>query len=172
MMTQDELDALMAGDVDLESLEDDVKEMEKKEDKKDGHDHKHYDDNHLVAQLGDVTAESELKATQIFDKLDSVLVKVDELEKSPDTLNIAVNDIRNEIFEIMSIMQYQDIHRQKIERVINTMRSISQLMSHTLNSVSPQSYAPSAKHISGDSDTSDLVDDAELEALIAQMANK
>ena len=72
----------------------------------------------------------------------------------------------------MSIMQYQDIHRQKIERVINTMRSISQLMSHTLDSVSPQSFAPSAKHISGDDDTSDLVDDAELEALIAQMGNK
>lgn len=171
-MTQDELDALMAGDVDLDSLEEDVKEMEKKEDEKDGHSHKHYDDNHLVSQLGEVTHESEAKATEIFDKLDFVLSKLDELKKSPDNLTQLTGEIRDTIFETMSIMQYQDIHRQKIERVINTMRSISQLMSDTLNTVSPNAFTPSAKHITGDKDTKDLVDDSELEALIAQMGNK
>jgi len=171
-MTQDELDALMAGDVDLEALEDDVKEMEVKEDKKDGHPHKHYDDNHLVSQLGEVTQESELKATEIFDKLDDVLLKLEKLEKEPENSTDIINDSKNIIFEIMSIMQYQDIHRQKIERVINTMRSISQLMSHTLDSVSPSTFAPSAKHISGDGDTTDLVNEDELEALIAQMGKK
>ncbi|NQY94058.1 MAG: hypothetical protein HRT43_07825 [Campylobacteraceae bacterium] len=171
-MTQDELDALMAGDVDLDSLEHDVKEMEKKEDLKDGHEHKHFNDNHLVSQLGEVTQESEAKATEIFDKLDVILLKLDEMDKVEDKSTQSIGEIRDIIFETMSIMQYQDIHRQKIERVINTMRSISQLMSHTLDSVSPQSFAPSAKHISGDDDTSDLVDDAELEALIAQMGNK
>ena len=171
-MTQDELDALMAGDVDLDALDEDAKEMEKQEDKRDGHEHKHYDDNILVSQLGEVTTESEVKATEIFDKLDLVLAKLDELEKSPEKLGEIANETRNIVFETMSIMQYQDIHRQKIERVINTMRSISQLMSSTLDSVSPQSFAPSAKHISGDGDTSDLVDDSELEALIAEMGNK
>jgi len=168
-MTQDELDALMAGDIDLESLDEDVKKMEKKEDEKDGHEHKHYDDNHLVSQLGEVTQESEMKATEIFDKLDIVLVKLEEMEKNADDAPTLIADSKNIIFEIMSIMQYQDIHRQKIERVINTMRSISQLMSHTLDSVSPQNFAPSAKHIPGDKDTTDLVGDDELEALIAQM---
>lgn len=168
-MTQDELDALMAGDVDLESLEEESKEMEKKEDAKDGHEHKHFNDNHLVSQLGEVTADSEEKATLVFDKLDLVLQKLDDLEKSPDDLKQIAGDIRNVIFEAMDTMQYQDIHRQKIERVINTMRSISQLMSHTLDSVS---YAPSPKHISGDDDTDDLVDGDELEALIAQMGKK
>ena len=171
-MTQDELDALMAGNVDFGTLEEDVKDMGKKEDEKDGHPHKHYTDNHLVTQLGDVTAESEVKATEVFDKLDLVLIKLDELEKTPENLNQTVGEIRNVIFEAMDTMQYQDIHRQKIERVINTMRSISQLMSHTLDSVSSESFAPSPKHIAGDSDTSDLVDDAELEALIAQMGKK
>ena len=170
-MTQDELDALMAGDVDLESLADEVKDMEKKEDTKDGHSHKHLDDNHLVSQLGEVTQESEVKATEVFDKLDLVLVKLDELEKTPENMKNTIGEIRNIIFEAMDTMQYQDIHRQKIERVINTMRSISQLMSHTLDSVSPQNFAPSAKHIKGDDDTNDLVDNDELEALIAQMGN-
>jgi len=170
-MTQDELDALMAGDVDLDSLDHDVKEMEKKEDIQDGHEHKHYNDNHLVSQLGEVTQESEMKATEIFDKLDTILVKLDEMDKAEDKTK-STGEIRDIIFETMSIMQYQDIHRQKIERVINTMRSISQLMSHTLDSVSPKAHAPSAKHISGDNDTSDLMDESELEALIAQMGNK
>ncbi len=171
-MTQEELDALMAGEVNLETLEEDTKKMEEVEDKKDGHTHKHYDDKHLVSQLGEVTQESELKATEIFDKLDFILIKIEELEKNKDDSDKIISEMKNAIFETMSIMQYQDIHRQKIERVINTMRSISQLMSHTLDSVSPQSFAPSAKHIAGDGDTSDLVDDNELEALIAQMANK
>ncbi|OUR74728.1 hypothetical protein A9Q76_00385 [Arcobacter sp. 31_11_sub10_T18] len=171
-MTQDELDALMAGDVDLDSLDHDVKEMEKKEDIQDGHEHKHYNDNHLVSQLGEVTQESEMKATEIFDKLDTILVKLDEMDKAEEKSTQGISEIRDVIFETMSIMQYQDIHRQKIERVINTMRSISQLMSHTLDSVSPKAHAPSAKHISGDNDTSDLMDEAELEALIAQMGSK
>ena len=171
-MTQDELDALMAGDVDLETLGDDVKKMEEKEDKIDGHPHKHFDDSHIVAELGEVTADSEVKATEIFDKLDAVLIKLEEMEKLPEKSDEIITDIKNVIFETMSIMQYQDIHRQKIERVMNTMRSISQLMSHTLDSVAPQKFAPSAKHISGDSDTSDLVDDDELAALVAQMGNK
>jgi len=171
-MTQDELDALMAGDVDLDNIEEDVKTMEKEEDERDGHAHKHHNDTHLVSELGEVTAESELKATEIFDKLDTILLKIDEMEKSPDKTSDLANEIRDIVFETMSVMQYQDIHRQKIERVINTMRSISQLMSHTLDTVSPQSFAPSPKHIKGDTDTSDLVDDSELEALIAQMAKK
>jgi hypothetical protein len=48
------------------------------------------------------------------------------------------------------------------------MRSISKLMNQTLNIVDNEDIAPSAKHIVGD-DTSDLVSDEELEALIASM---
>ena len=52
-------------------------------------------------------------------------------------------------------MQAQDAHRQKIERVVNNL--------------DPENgkYADSAKHISGDKNDSDLVDDDELAALIA-----
>lgn len=169
-MTQDELDALLNGDIDLNSLEEAAKQIEEKTEKKDGHPHKMYDDKHLVSQLGEVTSESEAKATLIFDNLDVILSKLDEMEKAPENITEIINNTRDIIFETMSIMQYQDIHRQKIERVINTMRSISQLMTDSLNSVSPDGFAPSPKHIDGDKDTDDLVDSDELEALIAQMA--
>lgn len=181
-MTQEELDALMSGNIDLDSIdveenEKKVEEIEAKHDEMDGHTHKQYDEEHLVTQLGEVTTESEKKATEIFDQLDKVLEKLDIADanidsNNSDSVKSVMNDIRNIIFETMSIMQYQDIHRQKIERVVNKMRDIARLMNDTLDDVDDKRYAPSAKHIAGDNDTDDLVDDNELERLIAEMGNK
>lgn len=170
-MTQDELDALMAGNVNLDEIKEEVEEFKHEIDAKDSHGHKDLSDHDLVAQLGSVTTESEQKATEVFDLLEVVLSLLDKSDANLNNTKEINGEIRNIIFEIMSVMQYQDIHRQRIERVINTMRTISQVMSHTLDSVSG-TFAPSAKHIAGDSDTVDLVDDDELEALIAQMAKK
>lgn len=169
-MTQAELDALMAGDVDLEEIPEKEAKLNEIQDKADSHEHKHYNDTELVSQLGEVTSESEEKGIEVFNKLDEVLEKLDLAEKEGENTAEHINDIRNTVFEIMSIMQYQDIHRQKIERVINTMRSISQIMSSSLDSVSG-TFAPSAKHIPGDKDTEDLVDDDELARLVAEMGN-
>ena len=72
-MTQEELDALMAGDLDLEHIEEDKKEYKANEDAQDGHTHKDLDDTDLVAELGSVTKYSEQKASEVFDKLDQVL---------------------------------------------------------------------------------------------------
>lgn len=167
-MTQEELDALMAGDLDLDSMEEEKKELKELEDKKDGHDHRDLNDSDLVAELGSVTSDSEKKASEVFDKLEEVLALIDKSDENEANYKDINNDIRNIIFETMSVMQYQDIHRQKIERVINTMRSISQLMNHSLGSVS-NTYAPSAKHIAGD-ENDDAMDSDELEALIKQMS--
>lgn len=175
-MTQEELDALMAGDLeDVLEVGSQIKdkaalELEKKLEAVDGHEHKHFQDEHLVTQLDEVTQESEKKATEVFDKLDVILAKLDGLESVIDdkqALKGGIDNIRNVVFEIMSIMQYQDIHRQKIERVINTMSAISRLMNDTLDSV--RTFTPSAKHIAGDKDTEDLVDNDDIEALIASM---
>ncbi|WP_419770200.1 MAG: hypothetical protein ACNI3C_12815 [Candidatus Marinarcus sp.] len=151
-MTQEELDALMAGDLD---------EQDVCEEPVNPH-------NEMVDQLGSVTKESEVKATEIFDKLESILALTQILKSSPETLEKNIQAIDEVVMDIMSTMQYQDIHRQKIERVINNMRSISKLMNQTLNIVDDNEYAPSAKHIAGDN-SSDLVTDDELEALIASM---
>jgi prophage DNA circulation protein len=151
-MTQEELDALMAGDMNAE-LNEKVEESH------------HHD---MAEQLGSVTKESEVKATEIFDKLESILELTNSLKTPSQNLEEGLVNIENIVMDIMSTMQYQDIHRQKIERVINNMRSISKLMNQTLHIVDDEEIAPSAKHIAGD-DTSDLVSDEELEALIASM---
>jgi chemotaxis regulatin CheY-phosphate phosphatase CheZ len=150
-MTQEELDALIAGDIPA-----DIQENQEPS---------HHHD--MAEQLGSVTKESEVKATEIFDKLESILEVTGRLKDSPKNVEEELLLIENIVMDIMSTMQYQDIHRQKIERVINNMRSISKLMNQTLNIVD-EDIAPSAKHIAGDA-TSDLVSDEELEALIASM---
>jgi chemotaxis regulatin CheY-phosphate phosphatase CheZ len=79
----------------------------------------------------------------------------------------------DEIMMIMDIMQYQDIHRQKIERVINVMRALSKYMNSLFeSSVDDESRVSSAVHIQGDSDTEDIVSEDEIEALLASFGQK
>ena len=82
-------------------------------------------------------------------------------------------DAEDEIMMIMDIMQYQDIHRQKIERVINVMRALSKYMSSLFESKKDDaSRVSSAVHIKGDSDTADIVSEDEIEALLENFGRK
>jgi hypothetical protein len=125
----------------------------------DGHPHKHFDKVGLVGQLCEVIDDSNKMADEVLEHLDVVLLKLDELLESKDIFN-DIDGIKNNIFTIMSSLQAQDAHRQKIERVVNE--------------IDPENskFAPSANHITGDTDTADLVSDDELAALVAQMGCK
>ena len=69
---------------------------------------------------------------------------------------------------VMDIMQYQDIHRQKIERVINVMRSLSYYMSNLLEGrLDDTKRVASAQHIIGDSNR-DTVSQSDIEELLSQ----
>jgi hypothetical protein len=79
----------------------------------------------------------------------------------------------DDIMMIMDIMQYQDIHRQKIERVINVMRALSKYMSLLFeSSVDDSVRVSSAVHIEGDRDTENVVSEDEIEALLASFGQK
>ena len=250
-MTQEELDALMAGDLDDFDTEaksesdkseesSDDKELEKaiKEDVKNGEDvdkedvaqkdAKEYradanmawppppptEDHKMVTQLDDVTKDSEVKATQIFDKLDEVnnvlmdmeadmddvVSKIDAnialfeklVQKFPNITqfktilqdNIETKDKlgamkenaqmgEDEVMMAMDIMQYQDIHRQKIERVINVMRALSKYISLLFEgSIDDDKRVGSAVHIHGDEGTEDLVTTDDIEAIIESLGKK
>lgn len=107
----------------------------------------------IIEQLCEVIQESEEMSLQVMDHLDVVLEKLDSLKDSKELQN-DIDGIKNNIFMTQESMQAQDLHRQKIERVVNNL--------------DPENtkFASSAKHLSGD-DNSDLVDDDELAALIA-----
>lgn len=77
------------------------------------------------------------------------------------------------IMNVMDIMQYQDIHRQKIERVINVMRALSTYMNHLFaGKIDDSKRVTSAVHLPGDTSTEDVVSSDDIEALLASFGKK
>ncbi|GAA7256667.1 protein phosphatase CheZ [Helicobacter pylori] len=240
-MTQEELDALMNGG-DLENLEAlEAKEETKEEPKEEGKENSNYsekmtvkkedaekygkispnewppppptEEHKVVHQLDDVTRDSEVKATQIFDQLDLIGTSAEKIAKmvkkiqeplqkhqeifdnlhghfpNIESFKTALNEqqeILNALKSIeeeaancsdssmqaMDIMQFQDIHRQKIERVVNVMRALSQYMNSLFEGkIDDSKRVSSATYITGDDDK-DLASADDIEALIASFGAK
>jgi len=228
-MTQEELDALMGGEIDLGDMEDETPQDESSQtdttsdDELDpdafppGYSDKTAenwpapatDENKVVHQLDDVTKESEEKASEIFDiieqisnnlmdkeeNLNSILdviksnielfttlstkfpdveafkAQLEKNEKALEETNStleALQDSGDSIMSVMDIMQYQDIHRQKIERVINVMRALSKYMNSLFEGkIEDEKRVSSAQHIAGDTHN-DVASTDDIEALLAQ----
>ena len=235
-MTQEELDALMAGgldDIAETSTEDEqVFEEEPQEEVQDEPYMEHQSqgyrvssdiswppppptkDHKMVHQLDDVTRDSEIKATEVFDKLEAInetMISVEEdvngvmetvehnielftilVEKFPgverfqealeenhaakerlEAVGASAQMAEDEVMMTMDIMQYQDIHRQKIERVINVMRALSQYMNSLFEGrIDDSKRVSSAVHIQGDETTQDVVTNEDIEALIDSLGKK
>ncbi|GAA6924394.1 protein phosphatase CheZ [Helicobacter pylori] len=239
-MTQEELDALMNGG-DLENLEaleakEEAKEKEEVKESKESssqkmtvkkEDAEKYgkispnewppppptEEHKVVHQLDDVTRDSEVKATQIFDQLDLIGTSAEKIAKmvkkiqeplqkhqeifdnlhghfpNVESFKTALNEqqeILNTLKSIeeeaancsdssmqaMDIMQFQDIHRQKIERVVNVMRALSQYMNSLFEGkIDDSKRVSSATYITGDDDK-DLASADDIEALIASFGAK
>jgi chemotaxis regulatin CheY-phosphate phosphatase CheZ len=91
---------------------------------------------------------------------------IDEVKDSLETLQSS----GDAIMEVMDIMQYQDIHRQKIERVINVMRALSNYMNSLFEGrIADEKRVSSAQHIAGDTHN-ELVSNEDIEALLAQFS--
>jgi hypothetical protein len=100
-----------------------------------------------------------------------------QLEKNNEALkeaNETIETLQNSgdaIMNVMDIMQYQDIHRQKIERVINVMRALSNYMNSLFEGrIDDDKRVSSAQHLPGD-ETEDLASTDDIEALLAQFGN-
>ena len=227
-MTQEELDALMNGDMDLDAMEETSLEEEAQEQNV-PLDEKEYgkveadkawpppppsEDNKVVHQLDDVTKESEEKANEILEeveKLGDFFMNTEEnlgsvketlesnielfsklVEKFPSVETFVKQKEKNEealekieesiemmmdgndaTMDIMDKMQFQDIHRQKIERVINVMRALSNYMNALFaGKIDDEKRVSSATHIHGDTTTEDVVSEDDIEALLAQFGDK
>jgi flagellar biosynthesis/type III secretory pathway chaperone len=106
----------------------------------------------IFSSLCEIIEESEELSLDVLGHLDIVLEKLDNL-KDGSNIDNKVDNIINTVMTIMSSMQAQDFHRQKIERVANLIHPENDKFAR-------------AKNISAE-ETSDLVDDDELAALIA-----
>jgi len=123
------------------------------------------------------------KNIDTFEKLHAKFPHVEVFAKSMQENQKALDHMKSiidksqmsadEIMMIMDIMQYQDIHRQKIERVINVMRALSKYMNSLFeSSVEDSQRVSSAVHIQGDTDTDNVVTEDEIEALLASFGKK
>ena len=115
--------------------------------------------------------------TTLSAKFPDVDVFKTQLTKNEDALghaNSCVDMLQasgDSIMSVMDIMQYQDIHRQKIERVINVMRALSKYMNTLFEGkIDDENRVSSAQHIAGDSHN-DLASTDDIEALLEQFGN-
>ncbi len=105
-------------------------------------------------------------------KFPNVEIFYESLQKAKDTkeainsITDGVNNENNKVFEAMEIMQYHDINRQKIERVMAVIRKLSLYLSGLFEDDSGKPEVQIAKHISGDS--SQTVSEDDLDSLIAE----
>lgn len=90
------------------------------------------------------------------------------LEKSDEIFKL-LQQGQDEVFISMDAMQYQDIHRQKIERAVNVMRALNRYMNSLFEgTIDDNKRVSSAVHIAGDS-TKDVMNDDDIEDLIASL---
>ena len=102
----------------------------------------------------------------------NALEEVKKINALSDEIKQSCNSISDASMQAMDLMQFQDIHRQKIERVINVMRALAQYMNSLFESkIDDSKRVSSAVYIAGD-DKDDVADDNEIEALIASFGKK
>lgn len=224
-MTQEELDSLMNGEPDIAQV--DEAPVQEEEFKKETFDHNDFrveadkkwppppptEDHKVVHQLDEVTKDTEVKGTQIFDQLEIMGDGAGKIQKQAKNLkkyletqeelfsklcaafphiqsfqnalestqsvkdNIkeilnASDEINDASMQAMDLMQYQDIHRQKIERVINVMRALAQYMNSLFEGkIDDSKRVSSAVFIAGDN-KDDVANEEDIEALIASFGAK
>lgn len=111
-------------------------------------------------------------------KFPDMEILANELNKSQTSISAIdsslskIEEVNGYVMEAMDTMQYQDIHRQKIERVVNIMRTLSNYMNKLFEGrIDDDKRVSSAKHIHGD-ENDNLVEDDDIEALIATFGKK
>jgi chemotaxis regulatin CheY-phosphate phosphatase CheZ len=111
-----------------------------------------------------------------FPHVEAFKTQLTQNEEAKENLAAVLNKLQDggdTIMTIMDIMQYQDIHRQKIERVINVMRALSTYMNHLFSGkIDDAKRVSSAVHIHGDTSTEDIVSSDDIEALLASFGQK
>ncbi len=119
----------------------------------------------------------------LFGKLSSHFDEIETFKTFYEKNNMAIQTVKDiveksqmsndEIMNIMDTMQYQDIHRQKIERVVNVMRSLLKYMNTLFGSdIKDEERVSSAQHIIGDKDSGEVVTAEDIEALLENFGKK
>ncbi len=134
------------------------------------------DENEKVIKSNDVSREFIDSQIELLEKLSSKFPNIDIFQENIKKANEAkeltiqttdiVNEENNKIFEAMEIMQYHDINRQKIERVMSVIKKLTQYLNGIFEDGSNKPEVQVAKHISGDG--SETVNEEDIDNLISE----
>jgi hypothetical protein len=97
------------------------------------------------------------------------LNSVKDASNSLNSLKNLANTEDSQIFQAMELMQFNDINRQKIERVMSVIRKLSSYLNNLFEDDGNSKNIVVAKHIHGDSSDGLIGDD--LDKLIAEFSN-
>lgn len=100
---------------------------------------------------------------------DEHLSNANKVSNSLKDIKNLINSEDSKIFEAMELMQFNDINRQKIERVMSVIRKLSLYLNNLFEDDGATKEVAIARHIHGDS-TDDLIGD-DLDKLIAEFSN-
>ena len=100
---------------------------------------------------------------------DEHLANANKVSNSLKDIKNLINSEDSKIFEAMELMQFNDINRQKIERVMSVIRKLSLYLNNLFEDDGATKEVAIARHIHGDS-TDDLIGD-DLDKLIAEFSN-
>jgi hypothetical protein len=131
--------------------------------------------NGVKSLSGFVDSQITLLAT-LTQKFPNIAIFKEHLKTAQDLKNIQsdidsrIDSENMKVFEAMELMQFHDINRQKIERVMSVIRKLSTYLNNLFEDTGDHKEIAVAKHIHGDS-TEDVVENDDLEALIAEFNN-
>lgn len=91
------------------------------------------------------------------------------MNSSISNLSDILDNEDSHIFQAMELMQFNDINRQKIERVMSVIRKLSLYLNNLFEDDGTSKDVAVAKHIHGD-ENNDLIGD-DLDKLIAEFSN-
>jgi len=127
-----------------------------------------------VAETFDSNIELFETLSKKFPDVESFKIQLEKNRTSKETVDTHIQSLQDHgdtIMNVMDIMQYQDIHRQKIERVINVMRALSGYMNELFaGKIDDDKRVASARHLPGDNSTDDVVSTDDIESLLASFS--
>ncbi len=87
----------------------------------------------VVERLYSVTRETEEKTGKVMDKIDEAMQQVSTIttlleEEKVKEAKESLGDLEGTLFEAISLLQFQDITRQKIERVIRALQNLNEYL--------------------------------------------
>jgi hypothetical protein len=118
--------------------------------------------------------------TSLLESLNTKFPNIEVFAEHLDNINVVSTTLNNlkqqtnvedgQIFQAMELMQFNDINRQKIERVMSVIKKLSKYLNNLFEDDGTSSNVSVAKHIHGD-DNNDLAGD-DLDKLISEFSDK